>query len=110
MAVQIVLQGDIENQSLGRIERILNLQLGSVSSRFASLKAIVSKQPSENAVPYRCELIGTLKNGNRLEVTMLNSGVHVCVADAAARLLREVRRYNMTSERTLQESDLQTGF
>jgi hypothetical protein len=110
VAVQIVLQGDIEVETQGRIERLLNLQLGSVLSRFVSLKAVVSKHHGENAVPYQCELFATLKNGSRLEVTMLNSGVHVCVADAAARLLREVRRYTRTSDRSLPDMDLQTGF
>ena len=109
MSTQIVLEGNIEESNLERIERILMLQIGTVSGRFASLKATVSEGSPQAPLAYQCKLVATLKNGGRLEVSMVNSGLHVCVADAAARLVREVRRSNQDSFRKADVDDVSAG-
>ena len=97
MSPQIVLEGKIDPGHLERIERILLLQLGAVASRFTSLKAVVSEGSSEAPLAFQCKLSASLKSGGQLDVTMVNSGLHVCVADAGARLVREVRRSSKDS-------------
>lgn len=103
MSTQIVLEGNIDESNLERIERILMLQLGTVASSFTHLKAVIREGSDVAPLAYQCELITTLKSGARLEVSMVNSGLHVCVADAAARLVREVRRANHTSFRSAED-------
>lgn len=100
MTPQIVLEGSIDTQSAERIERVLLLQLGTVTSRIASLKANVREGGERASLPYQCELHCVLKDGKKLSVSMINAGLHVCVADAAARLLREVRRHNQAHFRS----------
>lgn len=92
VSTQIILEGNIDESNLERIERIVLLQLGTMAGRFASLRVVVSEGSADAPLAYQCKLTGTQKNGARVEVSMVNSGLHVCVADAVARLVREVRR------------------
>lgn len=92
LSTQILLEGNIDTAQQQRIERILMLQLGTMANRFAHLKATISQGDEKVALEYQCTLVATLKQGGRLEFSMENSGLHVCVADAAARLVREARR------------------
>ena len=105
MTPQIVLEGNIDESSIERIERILLLQLGTITSRIASMRVLVQEGMSGTSLPYKCELNCTLKDGARLKVEMLNAGLHVCVADAGARLVREVRRHNHSSFRSASALD-----
>ena len=109
MSSQTVLEGNIEESNLERIKRILMLQLGTVAGRFASFKATVSEGSPEAPLAFQCKLATTVKNGGRLEVSMVNSGLHVCVADAAARLVCEVRRSNQDSFRNSDMDDVSAG-
>jgi len=87
---------DIESdaEADARIIRILQLQLTSVEARLSSLKILLSEDILSTAQPvrYRCEIKAALKNGQKLQLVMFSSGLHICVADAAARLVREIRR------------------
>lgn len=100
MATQIVLKSDLSNEENSqpdfqdRIKRILMLQLGTVVGRFTQLKAELNQAETGQPGLFSCNLEGTLRSGEKLEVTMVNTGIHVCVADAGARLTREVRRYS----------------
>jgi hypothetical protein len=87
---------DIESsaESDARIVRILQLQLNSVEARLSGLKIFLGEDVSNTTqqVRYRCEIKAALKSGQKLQLVMFNTGLHICVADAAARLVREIRR------------------
>lgn len=93
MEPQIELMG-IEPELKQRIEDIVALQLGSVLINLTSLRVRVSKLNGEalGQPSFRCELIGRLDKGSGLQVVMLGSGIHICVADATARLARLIKK------------------
>lgn len=91
---QIISDIESDAECDARIVRILHLQLTSVEARLSSLKILLGEDVSSTTqqVRYRCEIKAVLKNGQKLQLVMFNSGLHICVADAAARLVREIRR------------------
>ena len=91
---QIISDIDSDAECDARIVRILQLQLTSVEARLSSLKILLGEDVSSTTqhVRYRCEIKAELKSGQKLQLVMFNTGLHICVADAAARLVREIRR------------------
>ena len=92
-AMQIELV-EVDAECQPRIEGILKLQLGSVRDSLHSMHARISRLPATDGGPlnYRCELLGKLKDGSALQVVICSTGIHICVADAAANLSRRVKR------------------
>ncbi|MFT7246265.1 MAG: hypothetical protein ACI82A_003639 [Candidatus Azotimanducaceae bacterium] len=91
---QIISDIESDAECDARIVRILQLQLTSVEARLSSLKIFLGEDESNatQQVRYRCEIKAALKSGQKLQLVMFNTGLHICVADAAARLVREIRR------------------
>jgi len=94
MTPQIISDFESDAECDARIVRILQLQLTTVEARLSSVKIILGEDLSNTngQVRYRCEINATMKNAQKLQLVMFNAGLHICVADAAARLVREIRR------------------
>jgi hypothetical protein len=105
MVPQIELIG-VDEELRGRVEGIVTLQLGSSMVNLSVLKVTVAKvgDSEPGRASFRCELNARLERGTSIQVVMLGSGVHICVADATARLARLIKKQVRT-----QHVDMRTG-
>jgi len=95
---EITFSKGIGTESIGQVERILQLQLGSLESKIARLWLAVINESNEQTPRYRCEIVAKLANTRELQIVMFNRGLLICVADATARLAREVKRAKSISK------------
>lgn len=93
MVPQIELNG-VDDELRERIDSIVTLQLGSAMVNLSALKVTVARVADHDPgqASFRCELNGKLEKGSGIQVVMVGSGVHICVADATARLARLIKK------------------
>ena len=91
MNTDITLHGTLAERWRSDVQRQLDLKLASVAWLIRNLRVEISPAASAGAA-YRCDIRATLGNALVLDVAVENSFVNGCVADAAARLRREIGR------------------
>ena len=74
-----------------RIRRQLDYKLSGLEHRVETLEVVLTKR-AQSGDGFECRMLATLTNGEERHALTRGSFPQICVADAAARLGREITR------------------
>ena len=97
MVVEIDIDAGLDGPWRERMSRQINFKFASAAASVRLLTARLKVASDGGSPLYVCEMEGRLRNGERRTVETQGSHPNICIADAAARLARSIRRDQLFS-------------
>ena len=94
MNVEIII-GELDSRWRERVSREIDLKFASAGSNVRLLIASLRVLKVNEGELYTCEIEARLRSGKRRKVETQGGHPNICIADAAARLARSIRRDNL---------------
>ena len=97
MVVEIEIDAELEGLWRDRMSRQINFKFASAATSVRLLNARLVVANEADSPLYTCEMEARLRNGERRSVETQGLHPNICIADAAARLARSIRRDQLFS-------------